>query len=615
MLFLLKKNLYISLFAFFILMCPDNFFAQENAEIRNIRFRGNHAFSDGELLDKMTFQESSWTGKTFFKKKPSFYTSEAWEMNKAQLRTFYQSHGYLHVVIDSPAIEMHPRKYKVDLTIKVNEGRPVVIEDISFETITEGTTDSLFEQPEWEKTKQSLEAKPGKRFRDEQVKSDQEVIASWFASHGFAYAEVAPDITLSVDTLSASINWLIRKGPLCRFGEISIEGAERTPLKSVRSQLSIQKGDIYSSERLSQSQKQVYELGLFRIASVQTRLTDQKNDTIPVRIKLEEAPRLSTRLGFGYGKEDKFRTFADVGYLNFPGRTMRTNFYAKHSGLEPYRFETTITQPAVFGPNSSLELNPAVRRRKEESFESFLWGGNLSLHQNFSDFLASSVSLYFERVDIEIASDFERSLAELNQSVYSKNGISAGLIYNTSSPRFDPADGWSVAFNARANSSLFNSPYPFFKYLFELKRYQPVTSGVVLAIRLKGGSIMPMGKAGVTPVEERYFAGGSQSVRGWARQMLGPLDVENIPVGGNSLVEGSIEPRIKVLDPVSLVVFLDYGNVWRDENTFGMNDLRFAAGTGLRVSTPIGPVGIDFARPVFDEVSKWQFHLNIGHAF
>ncbi|MDK2842531.1 MAG: outer membrane protein insertion porin family [Anaerophaga sp.] len=596
-------------------MCPFDSFAQENAEIRNIRFRGNHAFSDGELMDKITFRESSWIGKTFFKKEPSFYTSQAWEMNKTQLKAFYQSHGYLHVVIASPDIMIHSRKYKVDLTIEINEGRPVVIEDLSFETVNEGTTDSLFELPEWQKAKQSLEARPGEIFRDNQVKNDQEVIASWFTSHGYAYVGVTPDISLSADTLGASIRWLIRKGPLCRFGEISIEGAERTPLKAIRNQLSIQKGEIYSSEKLSQSQKQVYELGLFRIASVQTLLTSQKNDTVPVNIKIEEAPRLSTRLGFGYGKEDKFRTFADVGYLNFPGRTMRTNFYAKHSGLEPYRFEATITQPAVFGPSSSLKFNPGVRRRKEESFESFLWGGDLSLHQNFSDFLASSVSLYFERVDIKIASDFDRSLTELDQSVYSKNGISAGLIYNTSSPRFDPAEGWSLAFNARANSSLFNSPYPFFKYLFEIKRYQPVMSGVVLAIRLKGGSIIPMGKASVTPIEERYFAGGSQSVRGWARQMLGPLDVEDIPVGGNSLLEGSIEPRIKVMDPVSLVVFLDYGNVWRDENTFRISDLRFAAGAGLRVSTPIGPVGIDFARPVFDEVSKWQFHLNIGHAF
>jgi outer membrane protein insertion porin family len=97
--------------------------------------------------------------------------------------------------------------------------------------------------------------------------------------------------------------------------------------------------------------------------------------------------------------------------------------------------------------------------------------------------------------------------------------------------------------------------------------------------------------------------------------MLGPLDEEEVPIGGNSILEGSIEPRIKVIDPVSIVIFWDYGNVWRRENKFDLKDIRFAAGSGVRVSTPIGPVGIDFARPVFDEESKWQFHLNIGHAF
>jgi outer membrane protein insertion porin family len=62
-------------------------------------------------------------------------------------------------------------------------------------------------------------------------------------------------------------------------------------------------------------------------------------------------------------------------------------------------------------------------------------------------------------------------------------------------------------------------------------------------------------------------------------------------------------------------VFLDYGNVWRDAYTLKFDEVRFAAGTGVRVSTPIGPVGIDFAHPVFEENGDWQFHLNIGHAF
>jgi len=320
-------------------------------------------------------------------------------------------------------------------------------------------------------------------------------------------------------------------------------------------------------------------------------------------------------VGVGYGLEDHFRTFLDVGYLSFPGKTMRTKFYAKHSGLEPYRIEAVVTQPAVWGPNSFLEFNPSVRQRKEEGFESFLWGGDLSLYHDFGRRLTGSLSMFYEKVDIEIASDFERSLEEMDQSTYSKNGFSAGMSFNNSQPKSEPTLGWSLAVNSKVNGAIFSSPYPFFKYMVEGKRFQPVTNGVVLAMRLKAGSIMRLGESEATPVEERFFAGGSRSVRGWARYMLGPLDEEEIPLGGNSLLEGSIEPRIKIVGPVSIVLFSDFGNVWRKESTFRLNEIHWAAGAGFRISTPIGPVGIDFSRPVFDKTSQWQIHLNVGHAF
>ena len=589
--------------------------AQENAEIRRIKFKGNNAFKDGELLDKMSFREASWIGKTFFKKQPSFYSAEAWQMNKAQLKAFYQSEGFLHVSISDPNIEEHRGKYKVSLKIRIHENQPVKVDTVVFRTLSQGTTDSLFQEDRWQRRVRKLEVEKNMRFRDAMVKNDQEAISDWFSSRGYAYVAVSPRITLSADTLRANIIWEIDKGPFCRFGEVQISGAHRTPEEAIRGQLSVAPGDAYSSEKLSRSQKQVYGLGLFRIASLQAGLSKAEPDTIPLDLTIEEAPRLSTRFGVGYGREDQFRTFVNLDYLNFPGKIMRTNFYAKHSGLEPYRFEATITRPALFGPNSSLEFNPQVARRSEVGFKSLRWGGKFSLHQNLSDELTGSLSLYFERVNIQIQSDFERSLSELKQSTYSKNGVSLGMLYNTSSPRLSPTKGWSLAFNTRANSSLFSSPYPFFKYLMEAKRYLPVTNGLVVALRLKAGSIRPVGKGVVTPVEERFFAGGSQSVRGWARHMLGPMDKEGVPVGGNSILEGSVEPRFRVIGPVSLVGFLDYGNVWRSENTFKLNDVRFAAGTGIRVSTPIGPVGLDFARPVFESLSKWQVHLNIGQAF
>ncbi|MFW6268406.1 MAG: BamA/OMP85 family outer membrane protein [Marinilabiliaceae bacterium] len=590
--------------------------AQENAEIRKIRIEGNETFNKGELLEQISFSEVTWLKKTLFKKEPTFFTSEAWDMNKGQLRSFYQSEGFLHVEIGDPDVDLNTRNYKVELSFEVEENSPVVIDSVDFVTEKKGRNDELLKGRDWNRLLWDLEAGKGKRFRDDQVRNDQDRIASWLSSQGYAYASVEPSIGLSADTLKANVSWQIKKGPICYFGDISVEGAERTPEEAIRKQFAFEKGDVYSSKKLSQSQRYVYELGLFRIASLQARRRDnQQRDTIPVELTIQEAPRLSTRYGVGYGREDRFRTFVDLRYLNFPGPTQRTKFYAKHSGLEPYRFKATFTQPAVFGPNSSMAFSPYIRVRDEVGFESFLWGSDLSLHQSLGDDLTASASLYFEQVDIEVASTYERFPGDQSISTYSKNGVSLGMLYNNARPRFDPVGGWSLAFNTRTNSSFFQSPYPFIKYIFEAKRYQPLTNGVVLALRLKAGSIIPTGDASSVPVEERFFAGGSQSVRGWARQMLGPLDGEGVPVGGRSLLEGSLEPRVKIVDPVSIVGFLDYGNVWSEENRFDPGRVRFAAGGGIRVSTPIGPVGIDMGKPVFNSQGRWQFHLNIGHAF
>jgi outer membrane protein insertion porin family len=615
MLKILKKCIYTICLILLILLGSLGVNAQENAEIRKIKIKGNHEFKDGELLDKITFSKSSWIKRNVFKKEPSIYSSNAWEMNKAQLRVFYQSEGFLHVEIKEPVVEVRPRKYRVDLAIKIEEGDPVTVNSLDFRTKAVGEEDSILSSDEWAHFKKSLLVDVGQCFKDDEVNRDKEAIAFWFSSRGYAYVNVKPRISLTPDTLGAGIIWQIEKGPFSRFGDITVEGAKRTPEEAIRNQFAIEKGDPYSSGKLALSQKQVYELGLFRIASMQARRSTNQTDSIPVKLTIEEAPRLVTRYGAGYGREDHFRTFVDVRYLNFPGKTQRTNFFAKHSGLEPYRFEAAVTQPAVFGPNSSMALNPYVRKRDEPGFDSFVWGENLSFQQNMGKYLTASVSLYFERVDIDIASDFEQSINDFYRSSYSKNGISPGILYYTARPRFDPVDGWSLALNTRGSTALFDSPYPFWKYIFEIKRYQPLMNGLVLAARLKAGSIFPTGSASSTPVEERFFAGGSQSVRGWARQMLGPLDDDDIPRGGNSILEGSFEPRIKIVDPVSMVFFLDYGNVWSNENAFDLGDVRFAAGSGVRVSTPIGPVGIDFARPVFDKGSNWQFHLNIGHAF
>jgi outer membrane protein insertion porin family len=96
---------------------------------------------------------------------------------------------------------------------------------------------------------------------------------------------------------------------------------------------------------------------------------------------------------------------------------------------------------------------------------------------------------------------------------------------------------------------------------------------------------------------------------------LGPKNEYGDPGGGRSLLEGSAEFRISISKIVVFSLFADAGNVWAGSFNYHLNDLHYAAGTGIKVKTPIGPVGLDFARPIFDSETQWQIHLNIGHSF
>ncbi|NIR50970.1 BamA/TamA family outer membrane protein [candidate division KSB1 bacterium] len=176
--------------------------------------------------------------------------------------------------------------------------------------------------------------------------------------------------------------------------------------------------------------------------------------------------------------------------------------------------------------------------------------------------------------------------------------------------------------------------FKYIKFSGEYRRFHKFEPGRVFAWRFLIASMGPIRGSNVTPVEERFFSGGSYSVRGWGRQLLGPLNVDTridtldnmeidtvrsvVPVGGNSIIEGSFEFRSTIYKKLSGALFLDYGNVWENSDGYDLFDLRYALGVGLRYNTFIGPIRVDFAwklNPQPLDEDRFQLHVSIGHAF
>ncbi len=602
------------LFSIFFLLITLLSFGQEDLRIRKVKFKGNSHLSNSRLKEEITLESGSWIKEKIFGKEAVYYTHKLYEDDIKRLRIFYQKEGYLNVEFGKPQITVN-KKQKVDVVVFITENEPVIITDISFKVDSTLALDEVLNYRENRKVVFQTETASTKIFRDEAIVNDKLIIAEAFYNRGYPYTIVEHDLEVDTASNTTKLNWSINRGPLSYFGPTIVEGNIRVPSKNIVRQLDYKEGDMWTKKKIDQSQKQIYNQGNYRVASVRTIIGEELLDTVLMRIQIKEAPRWETRFGVGYGREDKFRAFTEVQLLSFITNTGRLNFYAKHSGLEPYNIYLKFSQPSFLFPMNTLSIHPFMMRQNEPGYKLDKYGYNLTFYQSFSEELNTSIGFIYEDVELDTTNVSEFELPPDEESFYKKAGVVVGGIYNNSAPILDPVQGYAISFNTKTNDLFFTDEIPFFRILAEFKTYFGLKKGVVAALKAKVGGIKRNDSELFIPVEERFYAGGSHSVRGWSRSDLGPKDEGGTPVGGNSLLEGSAELRFDIGRKLKLAMFVDGGNVWLSSFSYDIKDLHYAAGAGMRYKTAIGPVGIDFARPVFDEETGWQIHFNIGHTF
>jgi outer membrane protein insertion porin family len=588
--------------------------AQENFEVRKVTFSGNKTLKKDFLLDKMALKEVSWIEKKFTKKEPSLYSGELMNLDLERLKRIYQSEGFIHVQTSLQPLNINEKKQTVKITIEVTEGEPVVTDSTSL-TISNGSfkldTDSLFS-----KISGKLNLKQGKRFRDEALKQDTRFVEDAFRSLGYAYSNANYNLSYKPEDLTTGIRYSVQPGPVSYLGETRISGNKNVSEDFIRKQLKYKEGDLYDKSLLDRTRQNLYSLQLFRVVSVlPEREPETQKSPIPVNIYIEEAPRITTRFGVGYGTEDKFRTFLDLNYRGFLGGARRVNLYLKHSALEPYSVRLRWIQPRFLGFNSTISVNPFLIRNKEPGYDTRTFGVNIPLTYQFSSSTTGKITYYLEDVQQRIeAGDSEFLNRESDKFLYNKSGILLSGVFNSSTPSFSPEKGINLSLGYKINGHIFGSDFNYARLWGNFRTYQKL-GDVVLAFRLMAGGISSADSSGFIPVEDRFYSGGSTSIRGWNRSRLGPKRESGTPLGGKSIFESNIEIRYPVVWRLSLVAFFEAGNVWEESWTYDFNSLGYAAGSGLRIETPIGPVRFDVGVPLWNEKKSAQFFISVGQAF
>lgn len=604
--------IYLSHVFFFIFQ--SSLLAQEDYQVKSLEFVGNHSFPSHKIQEQISIHGTSAFRKTILRKKAFLYHKEIVESDIKRITEFYQREGFLNVQIEEPELEINHNKKSVDIKIKINEGVPVLVENVSYQFSADSSSDDQL-NTRIDKTLSRLHLVKNERFRDSYLLEDEKKLLNEINNIGHPYVEITPQIKVKKVEHKVDITWNIDTGPKCFFGDVNVVGTEKIESDLILKQVTFSKGELFQKKRIDETQNRIFALGLFHIATVKALLNPQKNKVVPVQIQIKEAPFFTTKFGFGYGKEDEFRVFSNMQLLSFLGGSRRLDLLLKHSSLEPYNIDLKYIQPLFFSYKTALTLNPFLRKEDEPGYRVTRTGIKTSILYKISSTLKSSITYIYEQVNEDTASGpIEMTTPNREDDLYNKAGPIYGLTYETSSPLFSPNSGMFILFSYKSNGLLVSSDFHYSRVLVDFRRYQ-LLMGPVLAYRLKIGAINSRDTHGFIPVEDRFYAGGSTSVRGWERQQLGPKDQNGIPLGGNSLLEGSIELRYPFISIVAGVIFLDFGNVWLESNNYNLNELRYSLGGGIGIDTPIGPIRLDVARPIFDKEKGFRIHLNVGHAF
>jgi outer membrane protein assembly complex protein YaeT len=586
--------------------------SQDGYAVRGISFKGNKTIPTS-ILKLVIGTKAPGTFGRLLGHTGSEYDQEAIAADLDKLRLIYQREGFLHAVVGPVQTEMDSKARKIRVVIPIAEGEPVKIHEVTYQLDSTGGAAAAHLTKALKNLQRDMYLKTGERFRDSSVMLDQIALAREFADQGFAYCRINPVLTVDDSASSVRVEWRIASGPRCYYGPIRILGQSKITPHVITRQLAFAQGSGYRQSLTERSQQQIYGLGVFQVATVTPVLGTPKDTTIPIEVFVKDAKRFTSKLGVGYGSEDHFRIFSDSRFLGFLGGARRLQLYFKHSDLEPYHLSATVVQPGVPTPRTTLSLSPFLRRQKEPGFTVNRYGGALGAAHQFSATLNGSATYSLERVKVDQSAQSTLAVDSNASTLYNKSQIILGATFDNSGPMFNPRHGFFNSGSIAISGLGFGSNTKYTKILFDLRRYQPL-GGLVLATRVKFGSIKTIGSESFIPVEERFYSGGGSSVRGWGRSELGPKE-NGLPIGGLSLLEGSAEIRFPIGGILAGALFADAGNVWLQSYDFPPGDLRYAAGAGIRITTPIGPIRLDVARPVADLDKAIQVHISVGQAF
>jgi translocation and assembly module TamA len=435
---------------------------------------------------------------------------------------------------------------------------------------------------------------------------------------GFAEAKVGEqDIEINHQTHLATLSLPVIPGPVARFGAIHVSGRPPFSARHVGIIARFKPGDQFQRSKIDDLRRALIATTLVANATIKV-VPVQGGRVVDLDVQLEPAPShtIAGEIGYGTGQGAVVEaTWTDRNFFNPEGALTLRGILGSKEQLAGVQFRRSN----FLQRDQTLDLQFTGSHQKFDAYEArtLLLAGHV---ERLSNFIWQKMWTWSYGAQL---------LATDERGVFSPAGVKdtrtffiaalpLTLGYDGSDSLLDPTRGFRLSGWISPEYSGHGQSLTYARAQFDASAYYPVSDRVVVAGRIRLGTIGGASDYDLAP-SRRFYSGGGGSVRGYGYQQLGPKDMDGDPIGGRGLAEFAIESRIRLKQfggNFGIVPFLDGGSL----TTRAMPDLthwRFAVGAGVRYYSLFGPIRIDVGIPLNRQKSDGPFAVTVslGQAF
>ncbi|TWI67783.1 autotransporter secretion outer membrane protein TamA [Desulfobotulus alkaliphilus] len=449
---------------------------------------------------------------------------------------------------------------------------------------------------------------PGTRARAPEILKGVDLLKNFFRERGTA----TPEVTLKTPVVrhsdhSVHLHYTYKSEPISLFGDLSVEGTKRVKPLYVENRVPWRKGELFRASHLNRFRSQLMQDGLFAMVDIHHPPLPDGDLFLPVHVSLIERSPRTIKAGVFHEPDTGSGVKVDWEHRNLRGMGERLNqSFTLAERKKESRTEYRI--PDFMDKRQSLRLSGWVGEEESQAYKSEEGAFGARIFRQLCPLWSASTGVQYR---------LSRTTQQKETKTFGLISFPQELIRDQRNSILNPTKGMRMFWRIEPLRDTLDTDVWFLKLSTGMSVHFPLIAEEKLVFSMRGtlGSILGESNLSV-PADERFYAGGGGSIRGYSYKSIGPEEKGTV-VGGRSMVETGGELRWRMENNFGLVAFLDGGQVFTSSELQLEDDFYWGAGLGLRYYTDFAPFRLDVAFPLNRRArdDSFQIYISIGQAF